>query len=258
VATITNKLGRPVTVITFREEADRVKPKPKPDEVAGTLERAGREVPAPPVRARLDWRSIGELTERISSWIGAVGKHADAREAVAVYSYLRSLNEWLPRLKGMLLEGYEPIRRREERPEVRVLTDEEYERVWGEFSEALSKAGLDPLLYRGRFEKLIAWNMPYEDNRNVVMDEARIIVAESKLLRYMRRPPERVARFSWKLVEWGLGSLSLDVLALTDAVKSENPVEAYGAASRMLETADKLKKLMEMHPDVKAFLETHR
>jgi hypothetical protein len=256
VATVTNKLGRPVTVITFREEAERLKPKPKMSEVAKTLEAAKREVPRPPVTAPIDWKSIGEYAGRISSWVGALEKHTDAREAVAVYSYLQTMNEWIPKLKTLLL-GYEPLRRREEKPTVKVLKDEEYERLWREFSEVLAKAGLKPELYRERFEELIAWNMPYEDNRSIVLDEARGIVAEAKLSKYMRRPPEKPVKFTWRLVEWACGSLSFDALTLMDAVKAKDPIAAYGAASRMLMTVDRLKRLMELHPDVKAFLETH-
>jgi len=47
--------------------------------------------------------------------------------------------------------------------------------------------------------------------------------------------------------------LKVDFGLFEDAVKRENALEAYSACARIVETADKLKKLLRMHRDAAAF-----
>jgi hypothetical protein len=85
------------------------------------------------------------------------------------------------------------------------------------------------------------------------MDEARKIILEKRLAKYLKKIPEKPMEFSWRYVEWGLGSLRVDALALEDAVKSEDALQTHTTILRILETAEKLKALLKLHPEVKAF-----
>jgi hypothetical protein len=256
VKTITNKLGRPVMVVTFKEEAERVAvPKAPPKEVEEAIESAEREVPEKVVTAPVDWKWMRSLAERLKSWIPSMEHQAEMRSALGVYTYLKSINEFLGEAKQRLLSGSEFLRLHEARkaePVYKVLTEAEYEDLWREFSEALRKEKIDPAQFRERFDELIAWNMPFEDNKAIVMDEARSIILEKKLAKYLKKLPKAPPTFSWKYVEWGLGSLRVDVMALEDAVKEENALQSYTVIARMLETTEKMKNLLKMSPDVRA------
>ena len=140
--------------------------------------------------------------------------------------------------------------RSEEGASPKVLTEAEYEDLWRLWSETLRKAGIDP----ERFEDLIAWNMPYSDNELVLMDKARQIILEKELEEYAK-PPVPPVRFSWKHVEWALGSLRVDVEVLKDSVKEEDALQCYTAVARILDTAEKLKRILEAVPEVRAFRE---
>ena len=254
VITITNKLGRPVTVITFREEAERVSPKPKPKEVEEALEAVKREIPPKPVSAPIDWGYMRGLVQRIKSWLSSMERHVETRTALPIYTYLRSINELLAEARDRLVAGSELIAKHEARKaEPKVLKDEEYEQLWREFSEKLKAEGIEPEKHRKRFDALVAWNMPKEENRIILMDEARKIILEKKLAKYLKKIPEKPMEFSWRYVEWGLGSLRVDTLALEDAVKNEDALQTHTTILRLLETAEKLKALLKLHPEVKAF-----
>ncbi|MEM3465487.1 MAG: hypothetical protein QW566_03335 [Candidatus Jordarchaeales archaeon] len=41
---------------------------------------------------------------------------------------------------------------------------------------------------------------------------------------------------------------------MKDSVREENALQAYGATKRMLETAEKLKNMLKMVPEVRDFL----
>ena len=263
--TITNKEGKPINVVTFAEEAKRIAvPKAKPEEVEEAVEAVEKEIPEKVVEApQVDWGWIRGIVSRIESWLGSMEHQAEVRNALALYAYLRSINEWLSEAKGRLLAGSEFLRIHEARkvePVYKILTDAEYEDLWRLWSETLRKAGLDPAKYRDRFEELIAWNMPYSDNELVLMDEARTIILEKKFEKYLRRllaEPQPPVRFSWKYVQWAIGSLRVDVGVLKDSVREENALQCYTTIERILDTAEKLKRMLESVPEVKAFRFEH-
>jgi len=126
--------------------------------------------------------------------------------------------------------------------------------LWRLWSETLRKAGIDPAEYSDRFEGLVAWNMPYSDNELVLMDEASEVVLEKELEKYVRRLPVEPVRFSWKYVQWAIGSLRVDVGVLKDSIE-EDALQCYMAVARVLDTAEKLKRMLEAVPEVRAFLE---
>ncbi|MBT0161017.1 hypothetical protein G4O51_13655, partial [Candidatus Bathyarchaeota archaeon A05DMB-2] len=53
-------------------------------------------------------------------------------------------------------------------------------------------------------------------------------------------------------------SLRVDAGALKEAAKRENVVQAYSTTTKMIETAEKLQKLVEMSPDVIDFKELRK
>ena len=210
-----------------------------------------RVAPAPPI----DWGWLRSVASRLESWAEAMTRHAENRSALSIYVLAKSANELLEEAKNRLL-GVETIKRHEERKKPtapRVLSEEEYRRLWEKFSEALRKEGINPELYRSRFDELIAWNMPYEDNEFIIMDEARKIILQKQLKKYVRKLPVKPVSFSWKYVGWALGSMAVDIGVLKDAIKEKNAIQAYGAITSLLETVDKLKKLLRLHPDVRGF-----
>ena len=250
---LTNKLGYTVTALAPREEAEKLIVKPPPVKEAETaVKEAERIVEVEPYRTPLaDWRYLSELASRLQSWVESGEKWAEAREVGSVLMYVRDISEYSKAGKTHLVGAAEEVLKPYEEKAVsaKVLTDEEYARLWREFSEALAKAGLDPTAYRSRFEALVAWNMPYEDNLNIVLDEARSIVAEETLLRktyVAKRIVEPPVRFSWKYVSWGLASMKLDVADLKEAVKHRDALRAYMDLSRIAETAQRLEKLLAM------------
>jgi hypothetical protein len=253
IKTIINKLGKPVTVITFREEAERVSvPKPKPKEVEEAIRKVKEEVPVKIVTAPIDWKWMRELVGKLKGWLESMEHQAEVRSPLGVYTYLKSINEFLAEARERLLAGSETLRKREEKakPPRKILTEEQYEEIWREFSEALRKEKIDPEKYKGRFDELIDWSMPYEDNKLIVMDEARNIIIGRKLAKYFKEIPLKPISFSWKYIDWGLGSMRVDILALEDSVKAEDALSTYNAISRLLETADRMKAILRMTREV--------
>jgi hypothetical protein len=256
IITITNKLGRPVTVITPKEEEERVTvPKPKVEEVKKAIEEIEKEVPEKVITAEVDWKYLHGLANRMEGWVNRMRRHAEARNALSVYTYLKSMNEFLSEAKEKLAES-DVIRKMEKREAVeRLLTDEEYKKLWKAFSDALKKARIDPSRYRSRFEELVMWDLPYEDNEALVLDEARRIILEARFVPFIEEVAAKPTRFSWKYVEWGLGAIAVELASLKDAVEEKNVVEAYNSVRRMLDIADRLKDILRTSPDVKEFEE---
>lgn len=247
IITITNKLGRPVTVITFREEAERVAPPPPElEEVERTVARTREEVEAPPPPPLpVDWGWMRQLASRMASWAEALQRHVEDRNAVGCSYLLKSMREFAEEGRRRLLEAGGIVRAYEERrPEPKVLRPEEAERLWARFSEALRKAGVEPTQYRRRFEELIAWNLDYAGNELLVMDEARRIIDEHALLKGPRRAIPARAKFSWKYARWAASSLKLDAGSLLDAVRRADALQAYNALGRIAEAAGRLEEML--------------
>jgi hypothetical protein len=64
--------------------------------------------------------------------------------------------------------------------------------------------------------------------------------------------------FSWKWVGWGISSLKLDAEVLKSAIKNQNVVQAYSTTAKMIEAAKKLKRLLELSPEVIEFKQLRR
>jgi hypothetical protein len=253
VVRITNKLGYPVNVLTFAEEAVKVEvPLPTLEEVKAVRVEAEKVVPPTPYRAFVDWGYVSDVASRLSEWISACERHLEAKNAFAILTYMGTIQEICGEAKNRLLEAEGTFKLHERRAEapVKILTDEEYATLWSMFAKKLREAGLNPDEYRARFDSVVAWNLDFEGNRLIVMDEAKVIIAESKLRekRYVDRLPVKPIRFSWKYVGWGLSSMKLDAETLKDCVKTRDALGAYKALARLLDTAEKLKTLLRTAP----------
>jgi len=225
------------------------------------VKEAEEAIPEVKVTAPLDWKWIFSISQRVQEWLKAAEGQAGKRNSVAVYTHVTSIIEWLEDIKERLLAKTETLRMHEARrlePILKILRDHEYEELWKEFSKELREEGIDPTPYRARFDDLIAWNMPLQDNRAIVVDEAKGIILEKSMEKYLKKLPLKPTRFNWKWVGWGLTSLKVDAAALKEAAKRENVVQAYSTTTKMIETAEKLQKLVEMSPDVIDFKELRR
>jgi hypothetical protein len=259
---ITNKKGDVITVLTLKEEWEKLAvPSPKEGEIEEAVSYAQKAVPERVVTAPIDWKWLRALATRIQSWIKSAEAQAEKRNAIAVYTMVSSICDWLGDAKTRMLEGAEVLRMheaRKEKPVIKILKDYEYDALWESFSQELKEEGIDPADYKDRFDALIAWNMDFFDNEAVLMDEVRGIILEKKMKKYLKRLPLKPVRFSWKWLGWGLSSLKVEVGVLRDAVKQENAVQAYSTASKMNQTAEKLKTLLELNPEVIGFKELRK
>jgi len=75
--------------------------------------------------------------------------------------------------------------------------------------------------------------------------------ASARLARLLK--PQILVSFSWKHVEWATASLRMDVEALKNSIREGDILQCYIAVARILDTAEKLKKILETDPEVKAF-----
>jgi len=259
---ITNKRGVVLTVLVLKEEYEKLAvPTPTEPEIEKAVKEAEEAIPEVKVIAPLDWKWIFSIAQRVQEWLKAAERQAEKRNSVAVYTHVTSIIEWLEDVKERLLAKTETLRMHEARrlePVIKILRDHEYEELWKEFSKELSEEGIDPTPYLARFDDLIAWNMPLQDNRAIVVDEAKGIILEKSMQKYLKKLPLKPTRFNWKWVGWGLTSLKVDAAALKEAAKRENVVQAYSTTTKMIETAEKLQKLVEMSPDVIDFKELRR
>jgi len=255
---ITNTEGYPVTVLVPREEAVKVKPRaPPPGFVEEAAERVAREVPKPAYKAPVDWGEVEGFARKLKGWLDSCVRLAEKREALGIYSYMETIQDLGGGVRDVLMSAAAEIWGVRERPPVAAaLKPEEYVKLWEEFARELREAGVNPERYRRRFEELIYWGDTYEGNRLVVLDEARNIILDEELRRegYVDTLPVEPERFSWKYVGWGLGSMRADAVRLQVAVKERDAVGAYSSVVDILDAAERLKRLLALHPDVKRFL----
>jgi hypothetical protein len=262
LVTITNKKGDIITVLTLKEEWEKLAvPSPKEEEIQEAISYAQKAVPERVVTAPIDWKWLRDIATRIQSWTKSAQVQAEKRNAIAVYTMLSSIVDWLNDAKKRMLEGAEVLRMhkaRKEKPVMKILEDYEYRSLWESFSQELKEEGIKPEDYKERFDALIAWNMDYFDNQAVLIDEVRGIILEKKMKKYLKKLPLKPVRFSWKWLGWGLSSLKVEVGVLRDAVKQKNAIQAYATATKMNQTAEKLKSLLELNPEVIGFKELKR
>jgi len=256
---VTNKLGYAVRVLTYREDVKKVEtPMPTAEEVRDIREQTRVAIPPPPAyHAPANWRFLRDLAGRIKRWIPSMERHMQARRAMPVHAYLHSIQDWLSSIKHSLTEAApevtEAIEKREE-PVITVLRPEDREALWEQFAKRLQVARLDPEAYRERFERALVPSLNYEENLWIIQDEAGKIL-EEELLRKKRYVDKLVVPkvFSWKVVGWGLASLKLSTDMLIEACERKDALTAYTTVARMLETSEKMKKILALHPHIKEY-----
>lgn len=254
---ITDKRGFTQTVLAIKEKAEAVAPPiPSEEEVEEVVKVVKEKVPKEALRDTVNWTMARGIVQKIMTWLNNMERHVENRATLAVFTYLKSINSWAEELRSHLTSTSPLLKSHAERETARrkVLSDEEYMKLWQEFSALLEKEKINPEEYKERFDPLISWNMPFDDNRFIVLDEARRIIGELKLAKYIKplAPPDK-GKFNWKYVRWGLSAMKFDAQLLMDAAKAEDAVGAYGAAGKLLETADKLKAVLKTSPEVSAF-----
>ena len=256
---IVNKENNPVNVLTFREDYERIEPKiptltqvRRSSEVAKRIVEKVRPMPKPkPVK--INWRFVGGVAKygltSLPQWERAV-------ELKKPYILWSGLTVFASKCDTALkeLEKADNIKEGLERKAVgeKVLTDEDIEELWDEFSRILKDVGLDPERYRDRFEEALDPYMDYDDNLFIITDEARKIIAEETLRKekyYMTIPTKK---FSWKYISWGLGAIKLRLTDLEVAVRDKDAVTAYKLFKKVCETTQTLLSMLEQLPEIQA------
>jgi len=255
---ITNKEHNAVNVLTFRGEYERVEPKiPTLTQVRRASEEAKRVVkkvrpmPKPKPAPKVNWRFVAGVVRyaltSIPNWERAV-------ELKKPYMLWSGLAVFASKCEMAVkeIEKAEEIQKGLERKAAgeRVLSDEDIEKLWQEFSKLLKEVGLDPERYRDRFEAVLDAYMPYDDNLFVVTDEASRIVAEEMLRaeKYHVRIP--VKRFSWKYIGWGLGAIKVKLTDLELAIKDRDAVRSHSLLKNICDTTNTLLGMLEQLPEV--------
>jgi len=254
---ITNKENNPVNVLTFRKAYEVVEPKiPTLTQVRETSEEAEKIVekvrPMPkPKPAKINWRFVSGI---IRYGITSLPQWERAVELKKPYILWSGLTVFASKCKMALkeLEKAENIRDGIERKEKgeRVLTDEDIEELWDEFSKILKDVNLDPERYRERFEAVVDPYMDFDDNLFIVTDEARKIIAEEMLKKERFHTTIPVKKFSWKYVSWGLGAIKLSLTDAETAVGERNAITAHKLIKKTCETTQTLLGMLEQLPEI--------
>jgi len=244
---ITNKEGREVSVLVPISDEMKVLPLiATEEEMKVAIESAEKEVPEiQPPTIPVDWKYVKDITGKFQEWIDKLLEQATKRSDAGLLMYLDSIIEFADEAIETVKKGsYDGFAQRvvERPPPVyKVLRDDEYEDLWKAFSKELKEVGIDPRVYRDRFDELIDWGMNKDDNIFIIMDEARSIIAIEFMRGRVKRIEKYPQRFSWKLVRWGLSSMAFDIQSLKDAISEENFLQALRSFQSLKEAADKLR-----------------
>jgi len=186
----------------------------------------------------MDWDYIRKKLTLLKEWTKRMNRDVRVRSALSVYTYARSYEEFLEDIKRTL-EAIAPsevlVLKDKEYPAVRLLSDGEVEALWDEFSKVLKDADIKPEEHRAAFERLLVRQMPYEENRLILLDEARLIVLAKKYPQLSRKgwgALQEALKRAVKAVDWeSLGrlmeSIAYLILLLEDSAKIETPRSAY-------------------------------
>jgi len=263
LARIRNRLGHTITVLAPREEAWKVEVRVATvSDVEEERERAeevvGRVVPRPPPRPepKFPWamfrRDVSRFLFGITRWEAAVAE----KKAVALYGYISTFRGKMEFWKAKALEVSEWVMERERVVEApRILTAEEEERLWGEFSRMLREGAVEPEKYRDRFREVLDPTMPYGDNLMVVRDEAKAIVAAEGMERAHLVARKPFKAFSWKKVGWGVSYTKMRLSSLLDSAEKEDVATTYLHLQEVVGSAGLLMAMLEKLPEVRGFKE---
>ena len=261
IARIVNKEHDPVNVLTFREDYEkliRVRT-PSSTDVRRAAEEAKKEVekvapkPKPRPAPKVNWRAVKGFARRGATDLAQMERAVETRKAYVLWGTLTAFKTRTDLTLEELTKAVEELKEAEERKAKgeRVLTDEDVERLWEEFSRILKEAGLDPERYRERFDAVIDYSMPYEDNLFIVTDEARAIVAEKHLRAEGFRVGIPVKKFSWKYIGWGLGAIKVQLMSLELAAEEKDALRCYNILKKISETSQTILDMLEQLPEIK-------
>ena len=258
IARIVNKEHNPVNVLTFREDYEKllkVTKVPTRVDVRRAAEEAERVAPRPKPRPapKVNWRAIKGFARRGATDLAQMERAVETRRAYVLWGTLTAFKTRTDLTLEELTKAVEELKEAEERKAKgeRVLTDEDVERLWEEFSRILREAGLDPGRYKERFDAVVDVSMPYEDNLFIVTDEARAIVAEKHLRAEGFRVGIPVKKFSWKYIGWGLGAIKVQLMSLELAADERDALRCYNILKKISETSQTILDMLEQLPEIK-------
>jgi len=244
---ITNKEGREVSVLVPISDEMKVLPLiATGEEMKVAIESAEKEVPEiQPPTIPVDWKYVKDITGKFQVWIDKLLEQATKRSDAGLLMYLDSIielaDETIETVKKGSYDGFAQRVVERPPPAYKVLRDDEYDDLWKAFSKELKEAGVDPRVYRDRFDELVDWGMNKDDNIFIIMDEARSIIAIELMRGRVKKIDKYPRRFSWKVVRWGLSSMGFDIQSLKDAIPEENSLQALRSLQSLKEAADKLR-----------------
>jgi len=255
---ITNKEHNAVNVLTFRKEYEVVEPKiptltqvRKASEEAKKVVEKVRPMPKPKPAPKVNWRFVSGVIRyamtSIPNWERAV-------ELKKPYMLWSGLTVFSSKCEMALkeLEKAEDIQEGIERKAAgeKVLSDEDIEDLWEEFSLMLKEVGLNPEHYRQRFDAVVDPYMPYDDNLFVVVDEAKRIITQEMLRKEKYHTTIPVKKFSWKYISWGLGAIKVKLTDLELAAKDRDAVRSHMLMKNICDTVKTLISMLEQMPEV--------
>jgi hypothetical protein len=218
----------------------------------------------------MDWEHIRSRIRLLKDWSRKIIQDARKKSSLAVYVYAKSYEEELEGIKHTL-EEIAPSElialKNKEFPAVRMLTDEEVESLWGEFSKALKEAKIKPEEHRSDFDRLLLRNMSYDENLYILIDEAKLIKLAKKYPQLSRKgwaTLQEALKRADKIVDWesidkALGSIAYLILILEDSAKAEDARHAYRTAMDMQDLLKSVISHIEMMvPDITEILKTVR
>ena len=237
---IQSKRNRRVAVYTFKEEPEPFKAPPE-EEVEKVAEEVRKveepkDLPKPP---EVDWRKMREMVRRLKNWVSSMERAARNRQLLPLFSYLTSILE-LGSMFYFIVLGIG----REVKP---VYKKEEIEELWRYVVRRLDAHGVPAELYRDEFDAFIgSLRVPIEDAVYFIDDFVSRMATEYKLRRrgYTAKRPRRI-RFSWRLIEWGLGDMRVSLMNMQDAVRRKDYSTLAYFSSSFISTAEKLLDIVQ-------------
>jgi len=261
---ILNKQGKPVSVVTFAEDAEKVEPwKPKiAEQVVKVVMKKMEEKPIKKteIPEEIDWRKSEGLHKMLLHDVKAAENAYKTRSILAIWSTFRAIRDTLDDFKRILRPKLPP----EMGIEKIVRITPEVEEYWEYFKKLCKNYGIDPDRYRMRFMEYIDPKGAREYNMRAVEDLIEEIVDEEEYRKRLMMPvveikekvEEDIKRGKPKLkyVDWAIGAMKVKLFYLDMAISERDMVRAYMIVDELNELVDRIIDMLKLFPEIQRLL----